>query len=76
MIGKSRVQEQLDNALTHTEKTQEKEINADGPATAAKPRFSGFKLHGGPPHRSNAAVRQPKITAKASPRAISRGPAG
>ena len=30
MIGKSRVQEQLDKALTHAEKTQEKEINADG----------------------------------------------
>ena len=30
MIGKSRVQEQLDRSLTHAEKTQEKEINADG----------------------------------------------
>jgi len=30
VIGKSRVQEQLDKALTRAEKTQEKEINADG----------------------------------------------
>ena len=30
VIGKSRVQEQLDKALTHAEKTQEKEIDADG----------------------------------------------
>ncbi len=30
VIGKSRVQEQLDRALTHAEKTQEKEIDADG----------------------------------------------
>ena len=30
VIAKSRVQEQLDKALTHAEKTQEKEINADG----------------------------------------------
>ena len=30
VIGKSRVQEQLDKALTHAEKTQEKEIEADG----------------------------------------------
>lgn len=30
VIGKSRLQEQLDKALTHAEKTQEKEINADG----------------------------------------------
>ena len=30
VIGKSRVQEQLDKALTHAEKSQEKEINADG----------------------------------------------
>ena len=30
VIGKSRLQEQLDKALTHAEKTQEKEIDADG----------------------------------------------
>ena len=30
VIGESRMQEQLDKALTHAEKTQEKEINADG----------------------------------------------
>ena len=30
VIGESRLQEQLDKALTHAEKTQEKEINADG----------------------------------------------
>ncbi len=30
VIGKSRLQEQLDKELTHAEKTQEKEINADG----------------------------------------------
>ncbi len=30
MIGKSRVQEQLDKALTHAEKSDEREINADG----------------------------------------------
>ena len=30
VIGKSRVGEQLDKALTHAEKTQEKEIEADG----------------------------------------------
>jgi len=30
VIGKSRVQEQLDKALTHAEKSQEKEIDADG----------------------------------------------
>ncbi len=30
VIGKSRVGEQLDKALTHAEKTQEKEIQADG----------------------------------------------
>ena len=30
VIGKSRVGEQLDKALTHAEKTQEKEIDADG----------------------------------------------
>jgi len=30
VIGKSRVQEQLDKALTHAEKTEEKEIDADG----------------------------------------------
>ena len=30
VIGKSRVEEQLDKALTHAEKTQEKEIDADG----------------------------------------------
>ena len=30
VIGKSRVQEQLDKTLTHAEKTDEKEINADG----------------------------------------------
>ena len=30
VIGESRLQEQLDKALTHAEKTQEKEIDADG----------------------------------------------
>jgi len=30
VIGKSRVQEQLDKALTHAEKSQEQEIQADG----------------------------------------------
>ena len=30
VIGKSRLQEQLDKTLTHAEKTQAKEINADG----------------------------------------------
>ena len=30
VIGESRLQEQLDKALTHAEKSQEKEINADG----------------------------------------------
>ena len=30
VIGESRLQEQLDKALTHAEKTQEKEIHADG----------------------------------------------
>lgn len=30
VIGESRLQEQLDKVLTHAEKTQEKEINADG----------------------------------------------
>jgi hypothetical protein len=30
VIGKSRVGEQLDKALTHAEKTQEQEIDADG----------------------------------------------
>ncbi len=30
VIGESRVQEQLDKALTHAEKSQEKEIDADG----------------------------------------------
>ena len=30
VIGKSRVGEQLDKALTHAEKSQEKEIDADG----------------------------------------------
>ena len=30
VIGKSRMQEQLDKALTHAEKTEEKEIDADG----------------------------------------------
>ena len=30
MIGESRLQEQLDKALTHAEKSQEKEIDADG----------------------------------------------
>ena len=34
VIGKSRMQEQLDKALTHAEKTQEKEIDADGKALA------------------------------------------
>ena len=32
VIGKSRVGEQLDKALTHAEKTQEQEIDADGKA--------------------------------------------
>ena len=30
VIGKSRVQEQLDKALTHAEKTEEREVDADG----------------------------------------------
>ena len=30
VIGESHLQEQLDKVLTHAEKTQEKEINADG----------------------------------------------
>ena len=30
VIGKSRVQEQLDKALTHAEKSEEREIDADG----------------------------------------------
>ncbi len=30
VIGESRLQEQLDKALTHAQKTQEKEIDADG----------------------------------------------
>jgi len=30
VIGESRLQEQLDKALTHAEKTEEKEIDADG----------------------------------------------
>ena len=30
MIGKSRVQEQLDKALTRAEKSEEREIDADG----------------------------------------------
>ena len=37
VIGKARVQEQLDKALTHAEKTQEKEINADGKQLAEEP---------------------------------------
>lgn len=34
VIGKSRVQEQLDKALTHAEKSEEREIQADGKALA------------------------------------------
>ena len=34
VIGESRLQEQLDKALTHAEKSQEKEIDADGKALA------------------------------------------